>query len=556
MSVKSNKLSPGSPRPIAPWLSLDTKGFLFIGVLCLAYAPLLVRLGRWLWNREHYSFFPLGILAVTGLLVSALAEPGDVLSSRWLRSVLLRVAFLLLLVATLFVSPWLCGVSAMFLLLGMIYAVGGPEVTKKALPAWLLLWMLVPIPLSLDQELIVSLQHFATRLSSGILDWMGYRHIVNGVVLRLPERIYQVEEACSGVQSLFSALFCTGLYLILNRAGIIRSLLLISTTFFWVMVANIGRIVCVVTLKESFDLPVDQGFYHAMLGFVFFAMTLVAIFSTERLFNFVWPTLVLPYWEYRADQKAVAPAKRSWRQKPLSDFFGPIEFNVVIAMFGLVAAAQCVSIALGGSMAGPSLSDIEVLASQGQSTIPEEIEGWKQTQYQYIKRQSGDVNGETSKLWILEKDGRRIEASIDGPYTNGWHYLSDCYRGQGWKDGGTTYTSYRDIGEDRGGDFLWFNVAKQPEEHGIVVTGLFDSENRAFVAPQVKKMQRHYGRLNDLKERVASLFGMGDQTIARSDSTSYQIQVFYHGANPVTDEDRQQCIELFHSLRKHITNVE
>lgn len=550
------------PHPVSPlrrlaplpgWVKLDRKSIVLLILLALAYLPLLTRLAKWLWDRDHYSFFPLGLVAATGLLMKAMAKPGDSAGAYWLRSALIRTALLLLLAATLIASPWLCGVSAMFMLMGIIYCVGGPENAKKALPAWLVLWMMVPLPLRIDHNLILSLQHTATRFSSGLLDLLGYRHVVDGVVLRLPTRIYQVEEACSGIQSLFSAMFCTGVYLVLNRAGMLRSLIVLAGAFFWVLAANISRIAAVVALKESFGLPVDEGFYHASLGVVFFLLTLVATFSTERLLNFVWPALELPYWLYEEAPANAAPKK--WKQKPFSEFFAPGEWTILNILFGVIAVTQCISVAVNGSMAAASTDDIAFLAEKEATGLPDVIDGWTQVDYRYIQRDSGDINGEISRLWVLEKDGTRVEASVDGPYIHGWHYLSDCYRGQGWKDGATAYKSYIELGEKRGGTYLAFDLQKAPEEYGVVVTGLFDSEFRAFMAPRVASMQRHYGRLNDLKENVAALFGQGDPTVARSDSLSFQIQVFHHRGSPLTDEDREKCEDLFHTLRRFITQT-
>ncbi|QDS88874.1 Transmembrane exosortase (Exosortase_EpsH) [Rosistilla ulvae] len=535
------------------WLSIDRFGLGLLLVLAAAYIPLSLRLARWLWYRDHYSFFPLGIAAGLALIVAAFSDPSYKPTSKWLRRSLIAIAFLSLLVATLLVSPWLAGVSSMFLLAALIYSLGGGQVAKKALPAWLLLWLVIPIPLSYDRELIVFLQGIATHLSSGILDLFGYRHMVDGVVLRLPSQSYQVEEACSGVQSLFSALFCTGLYLILNKAGVVRSLLVLVAAFFWVLVANISRIVAVVVLKEEFALPVDVGVYHQMLGVIFFALTLLAIFSTERFLCFLWPASIPPYWHKEHEAKAGdTKPKRKRKRRPISSFLGARERRVVLGLFGTLALVQYTSIALGGSMASASRADIELLAQPCGDLVPPTLGGWRNVEYQHVVRESGNVNGEVSQLWIMSKGALRAQASIDGPYTNGWHYLTDCYRGQGWEDTNIKFSTYRDAGFDRGGDFMAFDVAKEPEQYGLVTTGLFDNEFRGFLAPEVKKMQRHAGRLNDLLRLVKSLFGGGDATVAKSDSLSFQIQVFCQSPEPLTDVERGDLADLFHRFRQHV----
>lgn len=548
MAVTELDSRPELALRLPPWLRVDRIGLILLTAITLAYAPLLIRLSRWLWNRDHYSFFPLALVAVISLVLAAFQTPGSS-GQGWIRKILLTLAVLSLLAAMVLVSPWLCGVSAMILVLGLTYAIGGTRVVTRVFPGWLLLWVIIPLPLSLDRELILSLQHVATRFSSGLLDLLGYRHVPSGVVLRLPDRIYHVEEACSGIHSLFSTLFCAGFYLILNQAGIIRAIIILSVAFFWVMIANIARITSVVALKESFDLPVDVGFYHAALGFFFFALTMIAVFCTERMVNFIWPTLDPPYWVYRSTAK---DSGGNWRPKALSDCLSPAETCGLIGVFGLATLIQIYSIATGGALALPSRGEIPILAPDSPVNVPEGFQGWRTVDYRFIDPGTEEAQGVVSRLWLVEKDGMSVEMSVDGPYINGWHYLSDCYRGQGWKDSNERYIAYRDIGEDLGGDFLTFDLAKPSEEFGLVVTGLFDRDCRAFIAPDAKRFQRHYGRVNDFKEKLAALFGGGDPTVARSDALSYQIQVFYHAGSPVTETQRKECVDLFHSFRKYV----
>src|SRR5436853_413288 len=76
-------------------------------------------------------------------------------------------------------------------------------------PAWFFLWLLIPPPLNLDQRLVTRLQTFTARQSSRLLDQLGVLHVMQGNVVVIPHKHLLVEEACSGINSLFSMLACT-----------------------------------------------------------------------------------------------------------------------------------------------------------------------------------------------------------------------------------------------------------------------------------------------------------------------------------------------------------
>ena len=264
----------------------------FLVCAAIAHFPLLWRLGGWLWNRDHYSFFPLALVSVAGLLLYAVTmhQPGGP-PSAIVRRVIMGLGIFLLVASVLLVSPWLCGVSAMFVLLAVLFSLGGFRLVRSALPAWLLLWLIVPVPLSYDQEAILGMQQLATRLSSDMLDLIGYNHVVDGVIIRLEQNVYEVEEACSGIQSLFSMLFCVGLYCAVTRSHPIRTIASLLFSVYWVLVANVIRIVSVVVLRERWGLPFHEGFLHQLLGVIVFAFTLAMVFSFDRLLNFFIPPI-------------------------------------------------------------------------------------------------------------------------------------------------------------------------------------------------------------------------------------------------------------------------
>ena len=75
-----------------------------------------------------------------------------------------------------------------------------------------MLWLLVPLPFRWDVRLVFALQDWSSRAASLMLDFWGVDHLLAGHILELPHQQFLVEEACSGIQSLFSLLAFAAIY--------------------------------------------------------------------------------------------------------------------------------------------------------------------------------------------------------------------------------------------------------------------------------------------------------------------------------------------------------
>src|SRR5262249_40581347 len=200
------------------WLSL--------AAVVAAHVPLLVRHAQQIWLRPHYRFFPFA-LAGAALLAWLRMRGLKALTpgKAWLAAPALAVSWLLLAAGEALSSSWLGGVAALVMLAALSYALGGVPLCRRLWPAGLVLWAVVPPPLELDRDLILSLQSWTTRASSAVLDVFGVFHVMAGNVVEIDGRRLMVEDACSGINSLFSVLACTLFLVLLRRRPLLRSLL-------------------------------------------------------------------------------------------------------------------------------------------------------------------------------------------------------------------------------------------------------------------------------------------------------------------------------------------
>ena len=221
--------------------------------ILVGYAP-LVALHLWgLWRREQYQYFPVCHRRLRLPADHALPawcdravhrEPSQVVTASYV------VAWVLLAAATLIQSPWMAAVSLNILLVGVLISLGQTRQITNLFGIWLLLWLLVPLPFDVDTRVVVRLQSLSSRISSGILDMWGVRHLMSGNVLQLPDKQFFVDEACSGIISVMSVIACGLIWVVWRNRSLLHVVLLILAGVGWAISLNVARI-CIITFAHA-----------------------------------------------------------------------------------------------------------------------------------------------------------------------------------------------------------------------------------------------------------------------------------------------------------------
>ena len=166
--------------------------------------PLLVNYFINLWNVEQYQFFVVLLTAVAAMYYlrwnREFAKP-----TKELHIALLGLGWLATITASLLYSPWL-GYLGFLLTLTSFSLVhwekksdeGHEPISKGSLFYLMIpLWLSLRVPLNLDQNLTIGLQHLTAATSSFLLDRLSITHQVSGVVFDLAGGKLFVEEALS-----------------------------------------------------------------------------------------------------------------------------------------------------------------------------------------------------------------------------------------------------------------------------------------------------------------------------------------------------------------------
>jgi len=136
---------------------------------------------------------------------------------------------------------WTHGALVLLLSFGLLYRAGGwPWVKFFSLPI-LFMMVAVPWPMVWEASVIQGLMRGVAAMTVGVVGWLGIPAVQHGNLIEVGTGIVGIDEACSGVRSLQSALMLSLFLGELYRFTLGRRLALLIASVVAVMVANITR---------------------------------------------------------------------------------------------------------------------------------------------------------------------------------------------------------------------------------------------------------------------------------------------------------------------------
>jgi exosortase len=490
--------------------------------ILLALSPFLLRHATWLWMRPHYQFFPLVIIGAVVLAAQRLRGV-QIRPDVNLRSILIALfgVWGLLAAAIVLQSSWLACLAGMGAVPVSAYAIGGRDLVRRILPAWGLLWLLVPPPLDLDRLLIVKLQGLTAAWSSSVLDVLGVLHTQTGNVIEIDGRRLFVEEACSGVNSLYSVLSCTLFFVLFTRRGWFRGAVLMLAAVAWVLAANVARVVAVAWIETNWGITVGSGWRHELLGIAMFAIAIGMLLSTDRLLTFLT----------RVDSVQPEPVPPTAPPEVGSCIAFPRKAAIAIicAFAGLFVAYWMVTPGNSSVVASPPL------LSENPELLPPTLGRWQRGQYAVHTRDVGSYFGEQSHTWVFANQGLQALVSLDSPFPE-WHDLTWCYVSTGWE---MQEQSVRDHADVPGG-FVEVSLTRPTHRFSHLCFCEFDVNGNPVSARPGGSAASHF------RHKLAmSQLWPGNEAHTNPVPPIYQLQVFVEGWAPLSTAEEELVRELF-----------
>ena len=472
-------------------------------------------------------------------------------------------AWLILALALRVPSPLLAAASLVLLLGAWGYRLSGQLDRRFPIGPWALLWLVLRPPMGLDNQLIAALQHLSSRLSSQALDLIGVNHLMDGNALVLPDKELFVDEACSGIVSVISIATCAAMYGVWRRRGAVHTFLLILAGAAWATLLNVVRITTIALAHVSWQVDLAEGPAHTWLGLAIFACSLVTLVATDWLLRAAlaevgsrWDEMtgeeirfgrvLVAFWDHLVggeERATLASKSLNWSQ--IAKGGAALSIGVVPAVafagLGLTQVRQLLDPAAEAYVSPDR--DAMATALQG-SVMPDELAGLSLEEITYRKRRDDDVFGEHSVIYrYVEPTGTAYLVSCDFPFASGWHELSVCYEGIGWR------LESREIQEAAEADSqppyeLAQLVLTKPDGRAALVTFCAFYENGDPVVAQ---------RFDYWSQFLSRLTDNDSSTGGRRNTI--QAQVVVERADAISDRDRRVSIDLLAEARRRFAET-
>ncbi|MGH9430876.1 MAG: exosortase A [Terriglobia bacterium] len=177
--------------------------------------------------------------------------------------------------------------SLVFLIAGLVVTFLGWDYFRAVFFPWAFLFLMIPIPEIILNQITMPLQFLASRLASSMLAFLNVPVLRDGNVIHLPDMSLQVVEACSGIRSLVSLGTLAIIYGALLESSVVIRLILVVASVPIAVAANGLRIMGTGLTGLYWNPDKAQGFFHEFSGWVIFIVSLAALFLLHGLLRII-----------------------------------------------------------------------------------------------------------------------------------------------------------------------------------------------------------------------------------------------------------------------------
>ena len=273
------------PPQRTQWLLPAIAMVLLVGFV---YRAILLRLVDNWWrdpNFSHGFFVPAFSLFVVwqerGRLLAIERRPS------WWGAAVLAGALGVMIVGVLGAELFLQRSSLVLVIAGLIIQFFGWRVFRALIFPWAVLFLMIPIPTIVFNQITFPLQLLASRLATSLLTLIGVPVLREGNVIQLPIMSLEVAEACSGIRSLVSLTTLAVIYgyFIETRTG--RRIVLALFAIPIAVAANAMRVMGTGLVAQYWDPAKAEGFFHEFSGWIIFVLSLGMLLLVHRAMGLI-----------------------------------------------------------------------------------------------------------------------------------------------------------------------------------------------------------------------------------------------------------------------------
>lgn len=266
------------------FLLRDWQFFILAMLTLWLYWPTLVRLVLQWGSDQNFShgyFVPL----FSGFVIWHDRERLARISRRpsWSGLSLMIVGLAFFIIGQLGAELFLSRSSLLVVLAGLAVLFGGWIFFRALLFPWAFLFLMIPIPALIFNQITFPLQILASKLAAATLPLFGVPVLRQGNIMTLASQVLQVAEACSGIRSLMSLVTLAIIYgYLMERRMWIRYALALAAIPVAV-VANSFRIISTGLMVQYWDPDKAEGYFHTSWGWIVFVISLVMLYAVHGI---------------------------------------------------------------------------------------------------------------------------------------------------------------------------------------------------------------------------------------------------------------------------------
>jgi exosortase/archaeosortase family protein len=385
---------------------------------------------------------------------------------------------------------------------------------------------------------------------------------MDGNTLRLSNKEFFVDEACSGIVSVMSVIACAVIYGIWRNRPPLHVILLAIAGVAWATFMNVARITIIAVAYTWWGLDWSSGNPHEILGLIVFTITFLALVSTDYLLVALLAPIAkggeepsgpisygaqvvkwfdrLQSWGAPRSEKVVTAAAA--RSRGRNELWSRFALGVIpLLAFGTLAAAQFTVPTMIGLASKPLPPHrFEQAMALDEPAMPANIGPLQRVGFEAQKRDRDDILGEYSRMYrYQDADGAQYVISCDFPFGPEWHDLRICYDGAGWKIGRTMLAWAPGVaGYDKWG-YVQVQMDKPDGVAGLLTYSVFDERGSCLEPP-------HGSLVGDIWRSVQKQYN------EKQPARFFQIQVFTTAPRAVGEKQAAKALDLLLAARAEL----
>lgn len=390
-------------------------GACLVITLIWAYWPILSNLTKQLLNDEDYSFGLL--LPLVGGYIVYLKWPQIRQMSwqpTWLGLAVLALGLALYIVGEASTDRYTPAVSFIVALAGALWLLGGWRLVRLLGFPLLLLFLMIPLPNFILQQVTLPLQLLSSRLATEFLQTIGIAAVRQGNVIDLGVRQLQIVSACSGLRYILALLALGIIFCYFYQRRPWKAALLLLSLIPAAILANALRVAAMGIFPA-----LQEGFWHGFSGWLIFIFCFAFLSLFNRFLSWRQPKIEAVAGE-AAPAAGIAKGGINWRaySSPLICALAMVlvagHFAQTVGKISPVPLRQSFDnfpLEMGPWQGKRSAIDPAMFKATGASTY---------LNADFVNPDHGSIN-----LWIAYYENQKGGGSVHSPFS--------CLTGSGWQ---------------------------------------------------------------------------------------------------------------------------